>query len=95
MLFVILESHRSTQNTMKNKNCESCLMPLAKDSGESGSDIYCSYCFKEGKLVYEGDDVNEFKKRAYTGMKEHGMCSLKAKFFTWMIGFAPRWKKSK
>jgi hypothetical protein len=69
------------------------MMPLAKDPVESGSDKYCSYCFKNGKLVYEGNDVNEFKKHAYEGMRQKGVNPIMAKFFTWMIGFAPRWKK--
>lgn len=78
---------------MKNKNCESCMMPLAKDPSQSGSEKYCSYCFKDGKLCYEGTDVKEFKKKCYEGMLKKGMNPIKAKFFTWMIGFAPRWKK--
>lgn len=78
---------------MQNKNCESCLMPLAKDPGVRESNIYCSYCFKDGKLCYEGNDLDEFKKRAYESMIGHGTSKLMAKFYTWMIGFAPRWKK--
>jgi hypothetical protein len=78
---------------MQNKNCESCLMPLSKDPGVRESDKYCSYCFKDGKLCYEGNDVNEFKKVCYENMVKGGMNKIKAKFFTWMIGFAPRWKK--
>lgn len=78
---------------MKSKYCESCMMPLGKDPVESGSDKYCSYCFKDGKLVYEGNDVNEFKKRAYEGMRSKGVNPIMAKFYTWMIGCAPRWKK--
>jgi len=77
----------------KVKNCESCLMPLAQDPGVSGSDKYCSYCFKDGKLVYEGTDVKEFQARAYEGMRSKGMGKFQAKFFTWLIKFAPRWKK--
>ena len=69
------------------------MMPLGKDPGQSGSEQYCSYCFKDGKLCYEGNDVNEFKKVCYEKMVERGMNKIKAKFFTWMIGFAPRWKK--
>jgi len=68
-------------------------MPLDKDPGQRVSDRYCSYCFKDGKLVYEGTDVKEFKKRSYEGMVAKGMSPLKAKIFTWLIGFAPRWKK--
>ena len=78
---------------MQNKSCESCLMPFSQDPGMRESDKYCSYCFKDGKLCYEGDDVNEFKKVCYENMVKKGMNKIKAKFFTWMIGFAPRWKK--
>jgi len=78
---------------MKNKNCESCMMPLVKDPGVSGSDKYCSYCYKDGKLCYEGNDVKEFQKVCYESMVGKGMNKWKAKFFTWMIKFAPRWKK--
>lgn len=78
---------------MKNTKCESCLMPFSKDPNQRESEIYCSYCFKDGKLTYEGNDVNEFKKHSYEAMISHGMNHLKAKFFTCMIGFAPRWKK--
>jgi len=78
---------------MQNKKCESCCMPLSKDPGQRESDKYCSYCFKNGKFTYEGNNVNEFKKRAYDAMVAKGMNSIQAKLFSWMIGFAPRWKK--
>jgi hypothetical protein len=39
------------------------------------------------------NDVNEFKKRAYESMRSKGINPILAKFYTWMIGFAPRWKK--
>ncbi len=78
---------------MKQKSCESCLMPFDKDTGIRESEKYCSLCFKNGKLCYEGDDINEFKKRAYESMRKSGTNILLAKFYTWMIGFAPRWKK--
>ena len=68
-------------------------MPFSKDPGKRESDKYCSYCFRDGKLCYEGNDVNEFKKVCYEKMVQKGMGKTKAKFFTWMIGFAPRWKK--
>ena len=68
-------------------------MPFAKDTRHRESEKYCSLCFKNGKLCYEGNDVNEFKKRCYEEMKKKGINPLLAKFYTWMIGFAPRWKK--
>ena len=79
---------------MPNKSCESCLMPLAKDAGHRESEIYCSYCFKDGQLA-GGTDLKEFQKRSYEGMVKGGMSPLTAKFFAWMIRFAPRWKQKK
>ncbi len=73
--------------------CHSCMMPFDKDPGVRESDIYCSLCFKNGKLCYEGDNLSEFKKIAYQSMRARGMNPLKAKLFTYMIGHAPRWKK--
>lgn len=77
---------------MKN-SCESCLMPLSKDPGVSGSPKYCSYCYKDGKLCYEGNDLKEFQRRCYEGMLATGMNKWQAKFFAWTIRFAPRWRK--
>jgi hypothetical protein len=68
-------------------------MPLSKDPGKPESDKYCSYCFKDGKLCYEGSDLKEFQRRSYEGMLKHGMSKWKAKFFAWTIRFAPRWRK--
>jgi hypothetical protein len=78
---------------MQDKKCESCFMPFSKDPGQRESDKYCSYCFKNGKFTYEGNDVNEFKRESYKAMRAKGMNPIMAKLFTWMIGFAPRWKK--
>lgn len=78
---------------MKDKSCESCLMPFSKDTGMRESEQYCSLCFNNGKLCYEGNDVKEFQKVTYTSMRQKGMNVIAAKFFTWMIAFAPRWRK--
>ena len=77
---------------MSNKNCESCGMPFSKDPGPRESERYCSYCFNNGKLCYEGTDVKVFQKASYEAMVGKGMNKLQAKFFTWLIRFAPRWK---
>ena len=81
---------------MENKTytkCESCLMPFSKDPGKRESDKYCSYCFNNGKLCYEGTDVKEFQKACYEGMVKHGTNKYLAKFYTYLVKFAPRWKK--
>lgn len=82
-----------TNSTM----CESCLMPLKKDPlGEKReSEKYCSYCFRDGKLCYEGNDVKEFKKAMIAAIVTRGESKTKARFFAFMAGFAPRWKKGK
>lgn len=74
--------------------CESCMMPLDKDpmGDKRESDKYCSYCYKDSKLCYEGD-LKGFQKVCYQEMRKHGIGPLKATFFTWMIKYAPRWKK--
>lgn len=66
-------------------------MPFAKDPGVREDPRYCSYCFKDGKLCYEGDWTG-FQKVCYEGMKANGMNPLLAKFYAWMTCFAPRWK---
>lgn len=76
---------------MHKDSCQSCLMPLSKDPGRRESEKYCSYCFKDGKLCYEGD-LKGFQKACYEGMLRTGMRPLKAKLFTFLVRFAPRWK---
>ncbi|MEK7632973.1 MAG: zinc ribbon domain-containing protein [Patescibacteria group bacterium] len=77
---------------MANSMCESCMMPFSKDPGVRENEKYCSYCFKDGKLV-GGDDLKAFQKCTYDAMVAKGMNPLLAKFYAWMIRFAPRWKK--
>lgn len=76
---------------MKN-SCDSCLMPFSKDPGTRESDKYCSYCFKNGELTYKGADLKEYQKLCLDSMIAKGKSKWKARFFTWMIRFAPRWR---
>lgn len=73
--------------------CQSCMIPFKKDTGKRESDKYCSMCFRDGKLTYEGNDLKEFQRLCYADMVKDGMNPMKAKFIVWMIRFAPRWKK--
>ena len=68
-------------------------MPFDRDPGVRESEKYCSLCFKDGKLCYEGTDVKEVHNEADRQMRARGMGFLKAKFFAYLIRFAPRWKK--
>ena len=74
--------------------CESCLMPFSQDTGVRENPRYCSLCYKDGKLCYEGD-LKGFKKVAYEGMCKRGIGPVRASFYAWMIGFAPRWRGKK
>lgn len=66
-------------------------MPFTKDSGQREHPDYCSYCYRGGKFCHEGD-MASFQQKAYEGMVRRGMNKLQAKFFTWVIRFAPRWR---
>ncbi len=73
--------------------CESCMMPFSKDTGVRENEKYCSLCFKDGKLCYEGNDLKEFQKICKESMLKNGIGPIKAWFFTKMIARAPRWRK--
>lgn len=70
-------------------------MPFAKDPKGANRERpqYCSYCFTNGKLCYEGADVKEFKKAMIAAITARGESKVKAHLFAFMAGFAPRWKK--
>ena len=72
--------------------CESCMMPFEKDTGIREDPRYCSLCYQNGRLQYEGGDLKEFQQMVYESMRKNGTNALLAKFYTWMIRFAPRWK---
>ncbi|MCA9308516.1 hypothetical protein KC980_03315 [candidate division WWE3 bacterium] len=69
-------------------------MPFSNDKGNRESEKYCSKCFTNGELCYKGNNLKEFQRIAYNGMLADGMNPIKAKFFTWCISFAPRWKST-
>ena len=79
---------------MKSGSCQSCMMPFDKDPGTRESDQYCSLCFKNGKFVYEGNDVKVFREMSYHGMRSRGMNPIKAWLFSRIVRFAPRWRKA-
>lgn len=72
--------------------CESCMMPFEKDTGIREDPRYCSLYFQNGRLLYEGDDLQEFQRMAYESMRKNGTNALLVKFYIWMIRFVPRWK---
>jgi hypothetical protein len=83
---------KTNEKVCAKGNCESCLMPFNKDQGVRENEKYCSLCFKDGKLCYEGTDLKEFQKVCKESMLRNGIHPIKAWFFTKMIAYAPRWK---
>lgn len=73
--------------------CESCLMPFTMDTGTRENPKYCSYCFKGGKLCFEGTKW-EFQKYCFGAMRKKGIGFFRALFYMYCIGMAPRWKKA-
>ena len=73
--------------------CASCLMPADKDPGKPESTDYCSFCFRDGRLCYQGNDLAEFQRVCYAAMRERGINFFLAKLYAFAIRFAPRWQK--
>lgn len=67
-------------------------MPFAKDPGTQEDPRYCSYCFNHNEFTYKGNDLKKFQQLCKEAMEHSGMHPWKARFFAWMIRFAPRWK---
>jgi hypothetical protein len=70
-------------------------MPFQKDPQgvHREQEKYCSYCFRDGALCYPGEDLREFKKAMKKAILDRGESTYKAWLFTFLAGFAPRWKK--
>ncbi len=67
-------------------------MPFTMDTGERRNPDYCSYCQHDGKFRFTGTK-KEFMRMCQQQMVKHGLPSWKARFFSFMIHFAPHWKK--
>jgi hypothetical protein len=83
-----------------NNKCEMCFMPLGINFVDSGNEIdgtksmkFCKYCYKNGKICYEGNDLKEFQDICYKQMLSNGMWKPQAWILSWTIQFAPYWKR--
>ena len=56
--------------------------------------IFCRLCYRDGKLCYPGNDLEEFQRAAYERMRERGINPVMARLYTFMIRFAPRWRRA-
>lgn len=84
----------------KFKKCQSCGMPLNKDpkgggtnSGGAKSNMYCSFCFEDGKFTQPDIMVDEMKALVKKQLKKMGFPG----FLGWLAAMGvpklERWKK--
>lgn len=71
------------------------MMPFVKDpKGENREhERFCTYCYSDGKLNYQGNDLGEFKRAMIDAIVARGESKILAHIYAFMAGFAPRWKK--
>ncbi len=84
---------------MSNKMCQSCGIPLKRDPELGGtnadgtkSEIYCSYCYKDGHFTYECDDVKEFQEHCRKMMLDCGHNRFTAWLYSRGLKRLGRWK---
>ncbi len=85
---------------MANKNCQSCGMPLSKDTEGGGTErdgsksvMYCSHCYQKGEFTLPNITVDEMIERVKGKMKEMHIPGFLAYFFTRNIPNLKRWAK--
>ncbi len=82
------------------KNCQSCGMPLKRDEQGCGtnadgskSQMYCRYCYQDGKFTREDITLLEVKSLVKGKIKEMGFPGFMAGIFTSNIPKLERWRK--
>ena len=80
------------------KNCQSCGMPLKKDSNGGGTNadgsisvMYCSHCYEKGEFTRQNITAQEMQEIVIDKMKSMGFPKFLAKFFTKGIPNLERW----
>lgn len=80
--------------------CQSCGMPLVKDTEHGGTNAdgsksteYCSLCYQNGEFLAKTQDVNEFRTMLDKIMADKGF-SWFIRTLTWyQVPTLKRWKK--
>jgi hypothetical protein len=83
------------------KSCQSCGLPWDKDPNGGGtnfdhskSELYCSYCFKEGHFVQDNWNVQDMQDYVVKVLAKKGVPEFLAKLMTKGIPELDRWKKT-
>jgi Putative zinc ribbon domain len=82
----------------KGPYCQSCGMPLSKDSKGGGSEAdgristeFCSHCYAGGRFTQPDLSVDQMKERVQAKMREMHIPGFLAKRFTKDIPTLKRW----
>lgn len=82
------------------KNCQSCAMPLKKDpkggaynADDTKNNMYCSYCFEDGKFLQPDISVQQMQDFVKDKLKSMGFPRFLAGFFSKGIPKLERWNK--
>ncbi len=74
---------------LKNKNCQSCGMPLSKDPQGGGSEVdgkksalYCSHCYKQGAFTEPAITCEQMVAKVTAVLKQMGIPKMLGWFFT-------------
>ena len=83
----------------KGPFCQSCGMPLSRDSKGGGTNAdgktsteYCSHCYQNGKFTNLNVSLDEMKVIVKGKMKEMGFPGFIANFFIKDMGKLNRWQ---
>ncbi len=79
--------------------CQSCGMPLSRDTGGGGTEAdgsksadYCSHCYQNGAFTMPDLTVEQMVDRVKGKMKERGVPEPMAAMLTKIIPNLKRWK---
>jgi len=82
-----------------NKICQSCGMPLKKDTAGGGTNsdgskslLYCSYCYQSGQFTRPDFTVQQMKELVVDKLVEMKFPRFIAKLFAFNIPKLKRWK---
>ena len=82
------------------KNCQSCGMPLKRDSMGGGTDadgrasrVYCSHCYRDGRFTQPDMTPDGMQALVKGKLREMGFPGFIASFFARRVPNLERWRR--
>lgn len=76
----------------KGPFCQSCGMPLSKDTGKRESTEYCSKCYQNGGFTEPNITLEQMQAKVMNKMKEMHFPKFMGKWFTKDMPNLKRWQ---